>query len=93
MSDEKPNPKKPSALEDGAIRVRALHFRGGVDVPSEQQVMRITEVPRSGRCTYAIAFLPRIDKYLVRSFDSDKKTPTHTFLIPGDWAIAEFAES
>ncbi len=82
----------PSSLEEGAIRVHALHFRGGVDTPTEQQVMRISEKPRTGRPTYRIVFLPRIDKYLVRSFEHGRDEPDHTFMVPADWAIAEFAE-
>jgi hypothetical protein len=98
-------PKKPSglddrgpaksALEDGALRVKRLTFRGvGVDLPNEQQQMRISEVMRAGKPQYRIWFVPRLDKYLVREYMADKpcETPMCTFLVPGDWALAEFAE-
>lgn len=98
-------PKKPSglddrgpaksALEDGALRVKRLTFRGGgVDLPNEQQQMRISEITRAGKPQYRIWFVPRIDKYLVREYMADKpcETPLCTFLVPGDWALAEFAE-
>lgn len=91
----KPAAKQPSPLEEGSMRVHALHFRGGVDIPHcEQQVARISEVPRAGKHTYRISFLPRIDKFLVRAFGPDRPEapPVATFMIPADWALAEFPE-
>jgi hypothetical protein len=81
-------------LEDGAIRIRKLSFARGVDLPTEQQRASISDAPRTGLPAYRIWFLPRIDKYLVRSWEPGKENgpPSHTFLIPGDWAVAEFAE-
>lgn len=99
MSDpntDKPRPAKPNPLEEGAVRVRKLLFNatGGVDLPTEQRRASITESPRADGPNYRIMFLPRIDKFLVRAYMPGKPdaAPTHTFMIPGDWAVAEFAE-
>lgn len=95
---QKPAPKQAAKppIEEGAIRVRSLTFATGINLPSgidDQQAMRMSEAPRPGKPSYAISFLPRVDKYLVRVFPADRKgPPSHTLLIPGAWAVAEFAE-
>jgi hypothetical protein len=104
-TDTKPAAKpRANPLEEGAMRVRVLTFRANAPMPQgleEQNVMRmVADMPRPDKPRYRIMYLPRIDKYLVRAYKPDSRAianeptsaPTHTFMIPGDWAIAEFAE-
>jgi len=90
------SPPQPPKYGDDALRVKTLYFKGSVDLPTEQQQARMSTIERTGRPRYEITLLPRIGMYHVRAFDPrpsdiavDSPKPTHTFLIPLDWAVAE----
>jgi hypothetical protein len=81
---------KPAQLDTGeGIRVKTLYFRESVDLPTEQQVRRISTLPREAKPRYQIVWLPRAQVYYVRAFDAFNEKPTTMFTIPQDWAIAE----
>lgn len=90
-----PQPKaaKSRALDEtDAVRVTKLSFYESVDVPGEQGVRSLPTNARSGKPLYEIVWLPRVNKYLVRSFDQRPNKANllmHTFLIDGSRALAE----
>ena len=93
-----PAAKQPKPLEDG-IRVRMLlfHFQGGVDLPSEQRLARLTTTDvRPDKPRYEITYLPRLGMYHVREFAPWKHGDTAAtpkgelrdeFGIPREWAL------
>lgn len=96
--DKKPPLKFPDSSKrilDDAVHVRTLYFKGSADLPTEQQQARISNIERSGRPRYEILYLPRIGMYHVCAFeprgagDGRPQKPTHTFLVPREWAVAD----
>lgn len=92
---------QPKPMEDG-VRVRTLMFnaQGGIDLPNEQRQARLqTAIVRPDKPRYEVMYVPRLGGYLVREFASWKEgdklnTPKGEmkceFLIPREWALAEF---
>lgn len=83
----------PRALDEtDAVVVRKLMFRESIDVPGEQGIRSVAGTDRPGKPHYRILWLPRVNVYLVRASElrgPDNRQPTHTFMVPHAWAIAE----
>lgn len=83
----------PRALDEtDAVPVRRLMFRESVDVPGEQGVRALTNTERSGKPSYQILWLPRVNVYLVRASElrgGGVRQLMQTFTIPEAWAIAD----
>lgn len=103
MSTENDDKKKAAPAvrgPDEPIRMRELrfHHQGGVDLPNEQRVSRITTVERVDRPRYEIDYLPRVDKYRVKEYKPSQAAgkPSDvlvlTFLVPGDWCLGVLAD-